>query len=169
MYIWLQRLSFQCKRLLYPKSSSKERTKNEQRAIAEQCMHTPDASCLFVHSFVFRGTPRRIPVTTSCTVKRKHHSFSASLFIASSRRLRVFWTLVPVCLGSPGYRCRRSHCSIPRNQLQSPSPQTCRSVWCHLRTAHPPVLPDSPTSARQRGGERKTVNALSGARLGDGT
>lgn len=166
MYNWLHRHSFQCKRLL-PKSSKGEKYLTKSNSWAG---HT-EAACLFVFSFMFRGIPRSIQMaglTTSCTVKRKHHSFRASLFISLSRRLQEFWTLVQVCLGSRGFRCQHSHCSIPRNQLQSPSPQTCRSEWCHLRTVHPPLLPDSPTSARQTGGERKKVNTRSGQLLGDG-
>lgn len=132
--------------------------------------HT-DAACLFLFSFMFRRIPRSFQIaglTTSCTAKRKHHYFGASLFISLCTRLQEFWTLVRACLGSQGYRCHHSRCSIPRNQLQSPSLQTCRSEWCHLRIAHPPLLPDSPTSARQSVGERKSVISQSGQSLGDG-
>lgn len=97
-------------------------------------------------------------LTTSGTVKRKHHYFGASSLISLRSHLQGIWTLVRVCSGSRGYLGQHSHCSIPRIQLQNPSPQTRRSEWCHRSTARRTLLRNSLTSAKQSGGERKSVN-----------
>lgn len=139
---------------------------NWKKAIGEQCTHT-FVTCLFFFSFAFRGIPSiQIPgLSTSCTVKSKHHSFWASLFMSLCRHLLEFWTLVRVCLGSRGHCCRHSHCSIQRSQLQSPPPQICRHGWCHLRTVPPPPFPGRPASARPSGRVRKRVITRCGLSL----